>query len=264
MTRTSNRLTNIRSRVSSRSARLLVVASLIALPGGAGAAVAAAASGDSLAVAVNTKDGSSVFKLTFAINKVAGSSVTNQNAAIAYSSCTACQTVAISIQILLISGSPTTFTPTNVAIAINQNCNLCDTLAAAYQFAVGVDTKLKFTAEGRRQIADIRHQLEMLRNSGLTGPQINAKLNTLMTQLGTVLQTQLVGTNEPASGDASGGNSGSTAPTDTTSTPTNTTSTPTDTTSTSTDTSTTTTPTSGPTNTTSTPTSAPPATAATP
>lgn len=222
----------LRARLATRTARVLIIALLIALPTGAGAAVAVASSGDTSAIAVNTRDGSSVFRLTFAINNVAGSSVTNQNAAVAYASCTACQTVAISIQVLLISGSPTTFTPTNIAIAINQNCDLCDTLAAAYQFAVGVDTKLKFTAAGRQQIADIRHQLEMLRHSGLTGPQTDTQVNGLMTQLGNTLQTQLVGVNQPASSSTNGGSPNAT-PADTSTTPTATSTNPTNATSTS-------------------------------
>jgi putative peptide zinc metalloprotease protein len=187
----------LRVRFRLACARLLILAMLIAGPGAAGAAFAADSGSNTSAVAVNTQNGSSVFRLAFAVRQVTGSVVDNQNAAVAYASCTACQTVAISIQILLISGSPTTFTPTNVAVAVNQNCNLCDTLALAYQFAVGVNTELRFTHEGRREIADIRRQLSALGQSGLTGPEIANQVNTLMTQLGSVLQTQLVGVREP-------------------------------------------------------------------
>jgi putative peptide zinc metalloprotease protein len=187
----------LRVRFRLACARLLILAMLIAGPGAAGAAFAADSGSNTSAVAVITQNGSSVFRLAFAVRQVTGSVVDNQNAAVAYASCTACQTVAISIQILLISGSPTTFTPTNVAVAVNQNCNLCDTLALAYQFAVGVNTELRFTHEGRREIADIRRQLSALGQSGLTGPEIADQVNTLMTQLGSVLQTQLVGVREP-------------------------------------------------------------------
>lgn len=192
-------LKTIKSRLITRRTIGLLLAALVALPTVGGTAVALAdGGGNTSAVAVNTQNGSSVFRLVFQIRQVSGSVVNNQNAAIAYASCNACQTVAISIQILLITGDPTVFTPTNVAIAINQSCNLCDTLAVAYQFAVGMGTRLKFTGAGRRQIAEIRRQLEMLRNSGLTGPQIDARVKTLMAQLATVLQTQLTGVNEPS------------------------------------------------------------------
>lgn len=246
----SSRFIRTSHRLALRSARLLVLAALIVLCAGAGAGAAVAAGGDNSAVAVNTKDGSSVFKLAFAIDQVASSSVTNQNAAVAYASCNSCQTVAISIQILLISGSPTTFTPTNVAVAVNQNCTLCDTLAVAYQFTVGYNTQLKFTNIGRQQIADIRQQLQALGNSGLTGSQIDAKVNALMTQLGSVLQTQLVPVNGPASAQNPRGSPPSaTTSTGTTSTPTTTSTTPTSTAPTTTSVPTTTTTTTTPTST---------------
>ena len=55
----------------------------------------AVASDDTAAVAVNTKDGSSVFRLAFSIKKVAGDVVDNANAAVAYSSCESCRTIAL-------------------------------------------------------------------------------------------------------------------------------------------------------------------------
>jgi hypothetical protein len=176
---------------------VLIAAGLVFLSG-FDSSIAMADSGNTSAVAVNTRNGSSLFRLTFAIRRVTGGVVDNQNIAVAYSNCTACQTVAIAIQVLLISGDVTMFAPTNEAIAINQNCDLCDTVAEAYQFAVAIGTRLKFTADGRQQIAQIRRQLEHLRKSGLTGPQLADQVSALMGQLGNVLQTQLVGTSGPA------------------------------------------------------------------
>jgi hypothetical protein len=261
------RINTIRSRVASRAALALVLASLIALPAGAGTAIALADGGDSSAVAVNTKDDSFVFRLTFAILQVTGAVVDNQNAAVAYSNCSLCQTVAISIQTLLVSGDATTFAPVNEAIALDQSCDQCDTLAIAYQFVVGIGSRLKFTAEGRQEIADIRHQLEMLRNSGLTGPQIDAAVRALMAQYGRILQTQLIPVNQPAGAGTTGTTGpatppdtsptstapGSAAPTDTTTAPTGTTPTTT-TTTTPTDTTTTTPTSTTPTTTSTTPT----------
>jgi putative peptide zinc metalloprotease protein len=209
---------NLLSRLIPRTAAAILATVAIALPAGAGTAIALADGGNTSAVAINTKDGSSVFKLAFAIRQVTGSVVDNQNVAVAYSSCAACQTVAISIQVLLITGDPTTFAPVNAAIAINQNCTSCDTLAAAYQFAIGVGTRLKFTHEGRREIAEIRRQLERLRKSGLTGPQIAAQVGALMNELSNVLQTQLVGVREPAAGPDAG-SPAPTAPSGTSPTP---------------------------------------------
>ena len=93
-----NAVQHLFSRLMPRGAAAALVATAIALPAGAGAAVALADGGNTSAVAINTTDGSSVFKLAFAIKQVSGSVVDNQDAAVAYSSCDACQTVAISIQ----------------------------------------------------------------------------------------------------------------------------------------------------------------------
>jgi putative peptide zinc metalloprotease protein len=185
-------------------ARLALAAVIVALAAGGGLAIAQSANGDTSAVAVNTHDGSSVFKLAFQIRKVAGGTVDDQNAAVAYASCDACRTVAISIQVLLISGDTSSFTPENYAIAINDNCTMCDTLALAYQFAVGVGTKLKFTAAGNQQLADIRRQLQELRQGNLSDAELQTRVDGLMGQLSDVLGNDLVGVREPA-----GGNNGS-------------------------------------------------------
>src|SRR5689334_2393044 len=69
------------------------------------------------AVAVNTKDGSSVFKLAFSVRSIENSTVAPENGAVAYASCSNCQTVAIAVQVVFVVGSPQVFTPENLAIA---------------------------------------------------------------------------------------------------------------------------------------------------
>jgi hypothetical protein len=69
---------------------LLLLALLLALllPLAApGQARAEDGGGDNAAVAINTKDGSSLFKFAFSIKKVLGEVVDNTNAAVAYASC---------------------------------------------------------------------------------------------------------------------------------------------------------------------------------
>ena len=173
---------------------LVLALAALALP------VTAHAQGGTSAVATNTKDGSDIFRLAFQIRHVMGDTVDQQNAAVAYASCDACQTTAISIQVLLIGGDPSTFTPENYAIAWNQDCTACDTLASAYQFVTGGGSPLHFTADGNRRIADIRRQLQSLRNSGLSGPETQAQVDSLMTQLQEVLQTETVAGGPPQGG----------------------------------------------------------------
>lgn len=192
--------TSSRARLRRGIATLLLVGVLApgSLPG------LAAAQQDTSAVAVNTKDGSSVFKLAFNIRKVMGDAVDQDNAAVAYASCNSCQTVAISIQVLLVMSDPSLVAPTNVAVAINQDCTLCDTLASAYQFVVGIGTAIKLTPEGRQTIERIRKELAELRKQGLSIEEIQRRTDTLMDELGRVLATEI--TTSKATDDADNAN----------------------------------------------------------
>ena len=168
--------------------RLLV---LLATAVAAASLASPALAQDTASVAVNTKDGSSIFRLAFAIKRAGGDVVDNINAAVAFSSCTDCQTVAISIQVVLITGDAETVTPQNLAIAINENCTLCDTLASAYQFVLTTDGQVHFTADANREIAEIRRELQQLRHSDLSGPEIQQRLTGLMQRLAVVLRNEL-------------------------------------------------------------------------
>ena len=127
-----------RSRPMSQRLLALLLALLLCLP--AIAVPAAAQDGgngeDNVAQAVNQKDGSSVFDFAFEVRRVSSGVVDQTNAAVAYANCESCQTVAIAVQIVLVSGGADTITPTNVAIAINEECVSCQTLALAYQFVL--------------------------------------------------------------------------------------------------------------------------------
>jgi len=162
-------------------------------------AVPASAQGDTTAIAINTKDGFDVFRLAFQIRRATQDVVDTGNGAVAYASCTDCQTVAIAIQVVLISGyDSSVVAPENLAIAINENCVLCDTLASAYQFVLTAEGNLRFTAEGSRRLAEIRQALLDLRKEDLTGEQIQARLDTIMEELADILSTELVEAGPPA------------------------------------------------------------------
>lgn len=177
--------------MSKRLALLLALAAL--LLGAPAPALAEDAGGDTSAVAINTKDDSSLFKFAFAIKRVLGEVVDNQNAAVAYASCERCQTTAISIQIVLVSGSPTTVVPENYALSINQQCTLCQTFAAAFQFVIGVeDPSVGLTVEGKRQLRQILREFKALKNEQLTLEEFRERTKALGDRLRTVLATQLV------------------------------------------------------------------------
>lgn len=165
---------------------------------------AAYAQGDTAVVAINTKDGFELFRMAFQVRRATGDVVDTSNGAVAFASCTDCQTVALAIQVLLISGyDSSTVAPENVAIAINQECVACETLASAYQFVLTAEGNVHFTPEGSKALAEIRQALLDLRAADLSVTEIQAKLDVLMEDLARVLSTELVAAGESGTGGAS-------------------------------------------------------------
>jgi putative peptide zinc metalloprotease protein len=171
--------------------RLLTILIVAALGLGAGAPGAAYA-GDNAAIAVHTKDGTTVFKVAFAIRHVMGDVVDQTNGAVAYASCTDCAAVAIAFEIVLVEGSPSTVTPTNVAIAFNENCQTCVAVAEAYQFVLGTGGLVHFDPEGNKILAEIRKELHSLKKQDLTIDQLQAMLDDIAARIADVLANHLV------------------------------------------------------------------------
>ena len=170
-----------------------LLAALLCLPlFGGPVAEAVRADEANVAEAVNEKDGSSVIDVAFEVRRVSSGVVDQTNVAAAYSSCESCQTVAIAIQIVLVSGTTDTIAPVNVAVALNEDCTTCQTLALAYQFVFGTGDVLEFTKEGRRMLKDIRKELESLGKSGLTVDEIRLRAEDLRLRIQDLLATQLV------------------------------------------------------------------------
>jgi hypothetical protein len=121
--------------------------------------------------------------------------VDNQNAAVAYSSCEECQTVATAIQIVLVFSDPRVITPENIAIALNEGCDTCETVASAYQFVFGVPEKFKFSRDAWERILEIREQIEELGESfedgDLAALELQAQIDALVDELETVIRDDI-------------------------------------------------------------------------
>jgi len=176
---------------------------IVAIVGGILAAgpVAGALAQDNAAVAVNTKDGTSVFKLAFSIRHVMGDVVDETNAAVAYASCESCQTVAVAIQVVLVMGDPSVVTPTNIALAINEGCTACETLASAVQYVLGTGGPVHFSAAGNQALAELRQELRDLLASGLAVEELAPALEELTSRLGDILSNELVPAGAPSEPD---------------------------------------------------------------
>jgi putative peptide zinc metalloprotease protein len=172
--------------------RLLTILLAVLLGLGLGLSGAAFAQGDNVAIAINTKDGTTVFKVAFAIRQVMNGVVDQSNAAVAYASCTECASIAIAFEIVLVESNPTVVTPTNLAIAFNENCQTCVAIAQAYQFVLGTGGNVRFDADGNRILAAIRQELRSLRKEDLTIDELQRRLDGIAMRISDVLKNHLV------------------------------------------------------------------------
>lgn len=200
----------------------LVFAALLAC--GLSAARPGQAAADNAAVAVNTKDGTTVFKVAFAIRHVMSDVVTETNAAVAYNSCADCASVAIAFEIVLVESDASVVSPTNIAIAYNQDCTTCVAVAEAYQFVLGTGGVVHFDAEGNKILSEIRRELHSLKKQDLTLEQLQAMLDDIAARMADVLQNHLVavGPSKPDETSTTGSTTTTTPETTSTTTPTTT------------------------------------------
>jgi putative peptide zinc metalloprotease protein len=162
-------------------------------PDTAASPAAGAKGDDNVAAAVNTKDGTTVYAFRLKIVQVTSDTVDATNAAVAVNDgCTGCSTVAVAFEGVIVVGSPTTFTPTNLALAVNVNCSGCTAFADAYQQVVQTSTRVHITKQGRKEIARIRKDLKNLKHADLTLDQIRARVAADEAAFAEVLRTQLV------------------------------------------------------------------------
>jgi putative peptide zinc metalloprotease protein len=119
----------------------------------------------SQAIAVNTEDGASVFRLAFAVRYVTDGVVDQTNTAVALASCTDCRTVALAFQVVLVEGDADIVIAENRALALNVACEQCLTYASATQIVLGVDGPVRLTGEGYRRMAQIAIALRRLEKS---------------------------------------------------------------------------------------------------
>ncbi len=118
-------------------------------------------------------------------------SVTASNAAVAYTSCDGCRAVALSFQVVVADGGPTTLDVGNLALAMTENCTGCESVAVAYQLVLASDRRLRLTSDGHQALADLRRDLRRLSRSDLEPMQIQQQAEALMGEVADVLATEL-------------------------------------------------------------------------
>jgi hypothetical protein len=144
------------------------------------------------AVSVNSTDNTSVFHLAFRIVHSSGTNVDVSNVALAVTDCVNCRSTAIAIEVDLVWPVPTVLAATNVAVAVNSGCATCDALAAAFQYVVASDQRMRLTETGRREVREIEHELAGLQAADVTQSDLTSQVDALAAELGQVLATELV------------------------------------------------------------------------
>jgi putative peptide zinc metalloprotease protein len=158
----------------------------------AGASATPSRAQDNTAVAINTKDGTDIFKLAFKIARVNQDVVDQSNAAVAFNSCDDCQSIAVAFQVILIFSDPAVVESQNLALALNVDCDACVAFASAYQWLLTMDGPVRFTAEGNERLAELKKRLRDLLNSDLTIEQLQAELDEIRDEVADLLATELV------------------------------------------------------------------------
>ena len=142
----------------------------------------------------NRTDGRLRMRGSIQLNRITSSNASPLNMARAYSSCTDCSTLAIAMQLNLISRSTHVASPQNYAVAINYKCTRCHTIAFALQYTFSVDDPRAVPSDVQRLIREMDRELNAIaRDRQITLEQAIARINDVIarfSQLATSLQQQ--------------------------------------------------------------------------
>ncbi|MFI9307607.1 hypothetical protein [Streptomyces triculaminicus] len=99
----------------------------------------------------------------------------------------ACRSVALSFQIVTLSGEHVRLAAVNNGRAINDHCTGCQTLAGAYQFVLSTPKATRLTPAAQRRLADIHRRLDALGASSLPAADLRKKADALAAEVTSVL-----------------------------------------------------------------------------
>lgn len=172
-----------------RSTIAMSVIAFALIAGTAGEALAAA---DNSAVAINDQDDSYVWRQAVKITRVNQDTADVGNGAVASASCARCRTVAVAVQVVLITRDASVVTPTNFAFAYNDGCiTACATYAGAWQIIVTTRTPVHFTEAGNERIDAFREHLRTLITSAGFGPDLT-QIQAFNDQVDQLVDTELM------------------------------------------------------------------------
>jgi hypothetical protein len=149
---------------------------------------------------VNTENGRFKARASIVLRRIADAdprAVDAVNIALADGRCTDCQTIAVALQVVLYPRGAHNVQPQNIAVAINDGCKRCITVARAIQFVVPVDDPNAVPDSVRGLVRDMDRELQYFTTvqslSQLDPKTAMDRLNAVMAQYAELQQylTQL-------------------------------------------------------------------------
>jgi putative peptide zinc metalloprotease protein len=147
--------------------------------------------GDNQALAVNTKDGSTVYDVGFALVWVTDGTALNRNEVYALASCRGCRTVAVGFQVVLIVGQANVVVPQNISVAVNYSCVECITYALAQQLVLTIPHALSADAMAELTALWERIQAFAANIENVPLAQIQAELQKYQAAILAIIRTDL-------------------------------------------------------------------------
>jgi hypothetical protein len=190
----------MRGRLIPRRLVPLVAAAFAALVVGTPMAASDDSGGaNNVVLATETADRSTLSRSALQLSQVGGPTVASSNIAFAKSyACTGCNSVAVALQAVVVTGDPSTVVPGNAAVATNDGCTGCTSYAFAYQYVVSVGRPFYLDPAAQGQLATLRAQIAELAASDLPPDELTSRLDAVVAQFKTTIDAAL----NPVSGAA--------------------------------------------------------------
>ncbi len=151
--------------------------------------------GRNLVQVKNKTDGRLRIRGNIQLNRIRGERVQPENVAIAYNqACVDCQSIAVALQVNLISRSASYVAPQNLAVALNegdeqQRCVRCTAVARAIQYVYSVDDSTEVPEDARALIWELDRELRRIHSDrDVKLPEAEARVNAVIARFRTVAQ----------------------------------------------------------------------------
>ena len=114
------------------------------------------------------------------LNQIPGPNAGPKNEAFAYSSCTNCDTMAVALEINLISSRARNIQPLNEAVALNYQCTNCVTYARAIQYDIQVADPTQVPSDVRELMRQMNATMNHIKTSDESFMQALAEVNAVI------------------------------------------------------------------------------------